>query len=99
MTEYPKIELEVVPECNDDDDNPCCWSMLAGQSYRLEDEFGKPSVKHYIWIVKYDEKEYIVEDSNGHNLTRNKVFKTLWGAKREAEGIAWRQNESGFFTD
>lgn len=87
---YPKRELEVVPECNDENDNPCCWGMLV-----CEDGDGK---RHYLWITKYDEG-YIVEDSNGNNRMDGKVYKTLWGAKKAAEGIAWRQEESGCFTD
>ena len=90
MIKYPERELIIVPECNDENDNPTCWAMLVCDA---------ADGMHYIWITKYDDKEYIVEDSNGHNLTCNKVYKTLQGAKREAEGIAWRQDESGFFTD
>ena len=87
---YPIKELEIVPECNDENDNPTCWGMLI-----CEDGSGK---RHYIWITKYDEKEYIVEDSHGFNRA-DKVYKTLKGAKKAAEAIAYRQNESGCFTD
>lgn len=87
---YPKRNIEIVPECNDDNDNPCCWAMLV---CRTDDK------SHFIWITKYDENEYIVEDSNGYNRTDGKVFKTLWGAKRAAEEIAWRQEETGLFSD
>lgn len=90
MIKYPKRELNIVPECNDDNDNPACWSMAGGDE--------KTCGRHFIWICKYDDKEYIVEDSYGNNLA-GKVFKTLWGAKREAEGIIWRQDESGAYTD
>jgi hypothetical protein len=93
MTTYPKREIEVVPEANDEQDNPTLWSMFCGYSWN-----GNGKRNHYIWIAKYDGKDFRVENSNGYNLA-DKVFKTLWGAKREAEGIAWRQNESGCFTD
>ena len=90
MIGYPKRELNIVSEANDENNNPTCWSMAGGDPTTCG--------LHYIWIVKYDEKEYAVEDSLGHNLT-GKVFKTLWGAKREAEGIIWRQDETGAYTD
>ena len=88
---YPKKELEIVPECNDDNDNPTCWAIASEYDRGAER-------KHYIWICKYSESEYIVEDSDGYNLA-GKTFRTLWGAKRRAEGIIWRQEESGFFSD
>lgn len=88
---YPIRNLEIVPECNDENDNPTCWGMLV-----CEDGTGR---RHFLWICKYDEKEYIVEDSRGNNLTDGKVYKTLKGAKKAAEAIAYRQDESGFFTD
>jgi len=87
---YPKRELEIVPECNDDNDNPCCWAMFI---CRYD---GK---SHFLWICKYDEQEYVVEDSAGYNRAGGKVYKTLQGAKKAAEAIAWRQEETGFFTD
>ncbi len=91
MTAYPKRELEVVPESNDDDGRPTLWSVKG-------DYDNGAKRHHYVWISKYDEKLYVVEDSYGRNLS-GKVFKTLWGAKREAEGIIWRQDESGAYTD
>ena len=87
---YPKRELEIIPECNDDNDNPCCWSMLVCDT---------GDKRHFIWITKYDDKEYVVENSDGYNLVDGKVYKTLAGAKKRAEGIAWRQEETGYFTD
>lgn len=88
---YPKRELNIVHECDDDNGSPRCWSMAS--------EYDRESERyHYIWICKYDDKEYVVEDSYGNNLAR-KTYKTLCGAKREAEGIIWRQDESGFYTD
>lgn len=92
MIKYPTRNLDIVHECDDDNGNPCCWSM-AGEY----DPNAKRS--HFIWICKYGEKEYIVENSEGHNLAGGKVFKTLWGAKREAEGIIWRQDETGCYSD
>lgn len=88
---YPKLKLEVIPECNDENDNPTCWSMEAGES---------KGIKQYVYISKYDDREFIVEDSNGYNLAdHGKVYKTLNGAKRKAEEICWRQNETGSFTN
>lgn len=86
---YPKLDLIIVAECNDEDDNPTCWALLAGSDDRRN---------HYVWICKYGDDDYRVESSHGWNLA-NKSFKTLWGAKRCAEGICYRQNESGFYTD
>ena len=87
---YPKRELVIVPECNDENDNPCCWAMLVSEC---------DNGRHYLWICKYDEKEYVVENSAGYNLADGKTYKTLSGAKKQAEAIAWRQDESGCFTD
>ena len=92
MIAYPKRELEVVIECDDDENNPTCWAMKS------EFDYGGNRY-HYVWIIKYGEKEYIVENSGGYNLVGNQVFKTLWGAKRAAEGIIWRQDESGCYSD
>ena len=92
MLQYPKRELSIIAECNDEiTGEPACWSMESQYDPGTER-------KHFIWITKYSDKEYIVEDSAGNNLT-NKVFKSLSGAKRAAEGIIWRQEESGYFTD
>lgn len=85
---YPKRELMVVPECNDENDDPTCWAIEGGDKEK----------KHFVWVTKYDEKEYVVEDSEGHNLAE-KTYKTLWGAKRAAEGIIWRQEETGYYTN
>lgn len=90
---YPKRDLVVVHECDDEQGNPTCWSMFCGYSWDCDHKRN-----HFIWICKYDEKEYVVENASGYNCS-GKIFKTLWGAKREAEGIAWRQEESGCFTD
>lgn len=93
MVKYPERELIVVPECNDENDNPACWAMSCGK-----DDNGR---EHFIWICKYEEfplNEFVVEDSEGFNLAHER-FKTLWGAKRRAEGIAWKQEETGFYSD
>lgn len=92
---YPTKDIVIVPECNDDNGNPTCWAMLTGITYDIS---GK-SINHYIWISKYSESCYIVENSNGFNLTDGKEYKTLKGAKKKAESVAWRQDETGFFTD
>ncbi len=87
---YPKLQLSVIAECNDENDNPTCWSMIAGEC---------KGHKMFVYVTKYDENEYIVEDSEGHNLNGKKAYKTLNGAKRKAEEICWRQNETGYFTN
>jgi len=87
---YPQRELRAIPECdNEETGENTCWSMEM-------DGGGK---KHYIWITKYDEKEYIIEDSEGNNLTGDKIYKTLQGAKKKAEEIAYRQEDTGYFTN
>ena len=98
MIKYPERAIEVIPECNDENDNPTSWAMISGRSYREGDAIGNPTKTHYIWIDKQDEQEYAVVNSDGNNLT-GKVFKTLWGAKRSAEEIAYRQEDTGCYTD
>ena len=88
---YPKRELEIVPECNDENDIPRCWAI------RSEYDQGGNRY-HYIWICQYSEDEYLVENSYGHNLA-GKTYKTLRGAKRAAEEIIWRQEETGCFSN
>ncbi len=88
---YPEKELIVVPECNDENDNPTCWA-IASDYDRTSDRV------HYIWICKYADNEYVIENSDGRNLTE-KIFKTLRGAKIRAEGIIYRQFSTGSFTD
>lgn len=53
---------------------------------------------HWIWITKYDENEYVVEDSQGHNLANDLTYKTFAGAKKKAFQIAARQEDRNFFT-
>lgn len=93
---FPKRDLEIVPEGNDEQDRPTCWAMLVCRTNK----------NHYIWISKYDADisecgytVYIVEDSIGNNLADKKVYKTLQGAKRKAEEIAYRQEDTGCFTN
>ena len=83
---YPKRQLKVVTECNDENNTPTCWAIEVNYS----DE-----VRGFIWITKYGEKEYKVENSDGYDIS-GKTYKTLAGAKREAEGIAWRREETGY---
>lgn len=83
-------KVDVVPEANDDYDLPTTWSI------EMTDSKGN---KHYIWIVKYDEKEYVVEDSNGNNLAKGLTYTTFSGAKTKAFRIAARQEDRDFFTD
>lgn len=90
MIKYPKRELTVISECNDEYDNPTCWAMSCGK-----DGDGH---EHFVWICKYADDEYIVENSNGFNLA-NEKYKTLWGAKRNAEKIAWIEENNGVYTD
>ena len=87
---YPKRELNIVHECDDDNGNPTCWSMAGGDPNTCE--------VHYIWICKYDDHDFRVEDSYGNNQA-GKIYKTLWGAKRAAEEIIWRQDETGAYSD
>lgn len=83
---YPKRELVVVPESIDDETGEeTTWAIHICDN-------------HFLWIEKQDENEYAVVDSDGNNRA-GRVFKTLWGAKRCAEAIAWRQEETGFFSD
>ena len=96
MVKYPERELMVVPECNDENDNPTCWAMSCGYSWNRDGS----KHEHFIWICKYADNEYIVENADGANLADNdKIYKTLWGAKRCADGIAWRRDESGSWDD
>lgn len=81
--------IEVVPEANDEDDNPCCWAL------KFFDESGN---RHYVWISKYDEKEYVVEDSNGNDLG-NGPLKTLTGAKNRANEVIRKQIVREIFTN
>ena len=83
-------KLDVVPECNDEDDNPACWSLT------FQDDNGD---NHFIWITKYDDNEYVVEDSEGRNLAKNLVYKTFSGAKRKAEEVVRRQIMRDLFTN
>ena len=90
---YPKKELEIIAEMdNEETGEHTCWAIRS--------EFDRGSNRyHYLWITKYDDECYIVEDSEGHNRAHNRTYKTLWGAQRMAEEIMWRQEESGYFTD
>ena len=71
---YPKKELTIITECNDENGNPTCWAFVEHEG---------------IWITKYDD-DYIVETENGYNLA-GVAYKTLAGAKRKAEEIAFRR--------
>ena len=82
--------VEVVPECNDEDDNPACWGL------KFYDDNGN---RHFVWITKYDDKEYIVEDSNGNNLAKDLVYRTFSGAKKKAEEVMRIQVMKDRFTD
>lgn len=83
-------DLIVVPECdNEETGEHTCWAISMKGNDR----------NHFVWITKYDAKEYIVEDSHGNNLAKGKVYKTLSGAKRKAEEIAYIQESEQFFTD
>ena len=83
-------ELIVVPEGDDEETGEhTCWAIEMQGTDR----------KHFIWISKYDDKDYRVETSHGRNLADDKIYKTLGGAKRKAEEIAARQESRDFFTD
>ena len=83
---YP---IEVIPEGNDENDNPTCWGIT------ITDSKGK---NHFIWISLYDEG-YQVEDSNGNNLAKGLIYKTFSGAKKKAFEIARRQEARELFSD
>ena len=84
--DYPKKDIIIIPEGIDEDTNePTSWGIVVGKT-------------HWIWIEKWDDKEYAVTNSDMDNIS-GKVYKTLWGAKREAERIAFEQEETGYFTD
>ena len=81
---YPEREIEVIPECNDDNDNPTCWSMkywLYGDTY------------DWLYICKYGEKDYRCEDADGLEVAEH-TYKTLAGAKKYLEGVCWRRENS-----
>lgn len=90
ISDFTNRELEVVPECNDDNDNPCCWSVYICTFN---------SKKHFIWITKYGNNEYVIENSQGYSLIGKKTYKTLDAAKKQAETIAWIQETTKNFTD
>lgn len=81
---YPERELEVVIDCNDENDNPTCWAMKFYWSSDNHD---------WIYICKYSDTEYKVEDADGFELAEHS-YKTLGGAKRYAEGVCWRRENS-----
>lgn len=83
-------KVEVVPECNDDDDNPCCWSVEF-----YDDNNGK----HFVWITKYDDNEYIVEDSQGNNLAKELTYRTFTGAKKKAFEVIRYQLARDFYSN
>lgn len=80
--------LEVVTECNDENDEPTCWAMKSQYS----DDRGRYD---FVWITKYGDDEYIIEDSNGYNRADGKTYKTLRGAWKEAARIMQRRDEAG----
>lgn len=79
--EYTKREIEILHDCDDDNGDPTVWSMKVCDG-------------HWIFIEKYGEKEYAVTDDFGYILADGKIYKTLAGAKRSAEGIAYRLENS-----
>lgn len=86
-----EYELEVISEANDENDNPTCWGMKF---------LSNDGDTHYVWITKYDDSEYIIEDADGNNLTKKKkVYKTFSGAKRGAAEIARLQVMKDRFTN
>lgn len=89
---YP---IEVVPDANDDDDNPTCWAVKIYDSEEDED--------HCIWITKYEADDssfyYVVEDSTGHNLAKGLQYKTFAGARKKAFEVATFQESHSYYTD
>ncbi len=94
---YPEKELMVIPEGNDENDMPSSWSMLVADYTHLG---GK---KHYIFVEKNEDEHgkniYTIENSWGENLCHGTTFRTLAGAKKRAEQIAYTQETQGVFTD
>lgn len=89
---YLERDLIIVPEGVDEETGqPTMWAIRS-----LFDSGNKRY--HYIWIELVDDHEYAVVNSDGYNLA-GKVYRTLGGAKRCAEGIMWRQEETGCFTN
>lgn len=67
-----KNKWEVILECNGEDENPTCWALEINH-----DRYGK-----YVWISKYDDRDYIVEVIP-YSETRELVHcKSLVSAKR-----------------
>lgn len=81
---YPKREIEVIPECNDENDEPTVWSMKFYWNCDCCD---------WIYICKYSEHEYKVETAEGFEISEHS-YKTLAGAKRYAEAVCWRRENS-----
>ena len=89
ILKHELFTLEIVPEANDDDDNPTTWAIRMPDSNR----------NHFIWICKYDDKGYCIENADGYNLWKDKSFSTLNRALKVAYQICDRQFETGYFTD
>lgn len=85
-------DLEIVPECNDEDtDEPRCWAIRSIFDI-------KACRYHYVWICRYDDKEYVIENSDGVRLVK-KAYRTLQGAREKAESVLVRQEQTGLYTD
>ena len=92
-----KYTIEPVPECDDDETGEhTCWAMKS--AYPTYTSSGERY--DYIWISKYDDQEYVVENANGYNLVgEGKSYKTLRGATKKAAEIMWRRDEAGSYQD
>jgi len=92
-----KYTIEPIPECDDPETGEhTCWAMRsAGPTYTPNGER-----YDYIWITKYGDQEYVVENADGYNLVgEGKSYKTLRGATKQAAEIMWRRDESGSYQD
>ena len=80
---------DVIAECDDEMGNPTCWGLTF---------YADDGSKHFIWVSKYNEKDYRVETEHGLNLGMRRSYKTLGYAKKEAERQAHRQQSLDMFT-
>lgn len=95
---FPKLPYEAVSDCNTDDGEECCWAVLVARAVAPTVN-GFAYESHYVWIVKYGEHEYTIEDSDGNNLAKKKIYTTFNGAKKKADEIGFWQCNKKTFTD
>ena len=67
-----EIKWEIIHECDDEEGNPTCWALEINHSL-----YGK-----YVWISKYDDRDYIVEVIPRKETNELIHCKSLASAKR-----------------